>query len=82
MSTHKQAGKAIQHKRPSGKRLGVKVSQGEKVASGSILVRQRGVKLMAGYGVKVGRDHSLYSLTSGVVKFGQRLGRKFVSVVS
>ncbi len=37
---------------------------------------------MAGVGVKTGRDHTIYALTQGVVKFGQKLGRKFVSVVS
>lgn len=82
MSTHKASGKAVQHKRPAGKRLGVKVADGQKVTSGSVLVRQRGTTFRAGKNVSVGRDHSLFSLVDGAVKFGQKLGRKVVSVVS
>jgi large subunit ribosomal protein L27 len=83
MSTHKAAGgKASQHVSPAGKRLGVKVSDGEKVVAGSILVRQNGTKLTAGKNVKVGRDHSLFAAVSGIAKFGQKLGRKVVSVIS
>ncbi len=82
MAHKKQGGKLTQHVRPSGKRLGVKVSTGEKVSEGMILVRQRGTVFKAGRGVKVGRDHTLYSNTSGVVKFGQKLGKKNVSVLA
>ncbi|MBI4157503.1 50S ribosomal protein L27 [Candidatus Woesebacteria bacterium] len=83
MSKHKAGGsKASQHVNPAGKSLGLKASNGEKVTPGVIIVRQRGTKIMAGVGVKTGRDHTIYALTQGVVKFGQKLGRKFVSVVS
>ncbi|MFI5241101.1 MAG: 50S ribosomal protein L27 [Microgenomates group bacterium] len=83
MSTHKAGGgKATQHVSPSGKRLGVKVSGGEKVSTGSILVRQRGAKIQKGSGVKMGRDHTLYSIVTGAVKFSQKFGKKVVSVVS
>ena len=78
MSTHKAGGKASQHVSPAGKRLGAKVSGGEKVFKGQILVRQRGTSLTRGVGVKVGRDHTLYSMVDGVVKFGKRLGRSVV----
>lgn len=81
MSTHKQGGKAAQHVRPAGKRLGVKVSDGQTVTAGSVLVRQRGTKTTAGSNVKVGRDHTLFSVADGIVKFSRRLGRKVVSVV-
>ena len=81
MSTHKAAGKTKQHTSPAGKRLGVKRTQGEHVNSGEILIRQRGTVFHAGAGVKVGRDHTLFATTTGVVSFVQRLGRKFVSVV-
>lgn len=80
MSTHKAAGKTRQHTSPAGKRLGVKVSDGQKVNSGSILVRQRGTKFASGKGTKVGRDHSIFSLLGGTVKFGTKLGKKFISV--
>ena len=81
MSTHKAAGKASQHVSPAGKRLGVKVSDGQKVKPGMILIRQRGTSIGIGRGVAVGRDHTIYSIVEGAVKFGKRLGKKIVSVV-
>lgn len=82
MSTHKAAGKAKQHVSPSGKRLGTKVSGMQKVASGEILIRQNGAKIMAGKNVKMGRDHTLYAVKSGVVKFTTKLGKKLVNIVT
>ena len=81
MSKKKQAGKTAQHTRPNPKYLGLKVSDGENVTVGSILVRQRGTQFNAGEGFKVGRDHTLYAITNGVVSFGKRLGKKEISVV-
>lgn len=81
MSKKKQGGKLTQQTRPRPKYLGVKVSDGETVNSGSILVRQRGTKFAAGNNVKVGRDHTLYSLSEGVVKFADKNGKKQVSVI-
>lgn len=81
MSKKKAGGKVAQHVRPSGKRLGIKVSDGAKALPGMILVRQRGREFAAGDGVEVGRDYTLYAVSSGVVKFGQKLGKKVVSVV-
>lgn len=80
MSTHKAAGKTKQHVSPAGKRLGVKRTHGQKVAAGEILVRQRGTVLHAGKNVRVGRDHTLYSTTSGMVNYMTRLGKKFVAI--
>lgn len=82
MSKKKVGGKAAQHVSPAGKRLGVKVSDGQKVSVGEILVRQRGTKIAKGNGVKVGRDHTLYAVTAGIVRFGQKFGKKFVSITS
>lgn len=82
MAHKKQGGKARQHTRPTGKRLGVKVAHDQEVGTGEVLVRQRGTKLKAGKGVKVGRDHTLFSVVKGKVTFGQKLGRKTVSVLS
>jgi len=82
MSKKKAGGKTGQHVNPSGKRLGTKVSGDQKVSAGDILVRQRGTKISAGLNVKVGRDHTLYSTRTGVVKFFTKLGKKLVSVVS
>ncbi len=80
MSTHKQGGKTGQHVRPEGKRLGLKVSNGQKVLSGSILVRQRGTEFKGGDGVKLGRDHTIFAVKQGIVNIGERLGRKVISV--
>ena len=79
---HKKAGGSSRNGRDSaGRRLGVKKYGGEKVVAGNILVRQRGTKINAGDGVGVGRDHTLFALTDGPVKFTRRKGdRAFVSV--
>lgn len=83
MSKHKAGGsKASQHVSPAGKRLGIKRNDGEAVAVGEILVRQRGTTFAPGAGVDKGRDHTLYSLVVGKVKFHKKLGKKLVSVVS
>jgi large subunit ribosomal protein L27 len=62
------------------KRLGVKEYAGEKVKAGSILVRQRGTKLHPGVNVGCGRDHTLFALVEGLVKFENGGGRRRVSV--
>lgn len=82
MSKHKAGGsKASQHVSPAGKRLGLKVSNGEKVLAGSVLVRQRGTRFAAGNNVGVGRDHTLFALKEGTVEFGQKYGKKVVSII-
>lgn len=80
MSKKKAGGSVRQHKRPDGKRLGVKVSGGQKVVAGEILVRQRGTKVAAGVNVKVGRDHTLFALKTGKVAFAKRQGKSQVAV--
>lgn len=82
MSKKKAGGRIAQHVRPSGKRLGVKVTSGEKVVGGMVLVRQRGTRFKAGRGVRVGRDYTLYATANGLVRFSQKFGKKIVSVVS
>ncbi len=83
MSKTKAGGsKASQHISPEGKRLGPKVSSGEKVEVGQVLVRQIGTHMKNGKGVAVGRDQTLLALVAGTVKFGKKLGRIVVSVVS
>jgi len=79
---HKKAGGSSRNGRDSaGRRLGVKKFGGEAVVGGNILVRQRGTKFYAGSNVGMGRDHTLFALTDGQVRFHDgKLGRKFVSV--
>lgn len=57
------------------------MSDGQKVTPGMIIVRQRGTKFGIGKGAAVGRDHTIYAVAKGKVKFTTRLGRKLVSVV-
>ncbi|GGD45167.1 50S ribosomal protein L27 [Croceicoccus pelagius] len=79
---HKKAGGSSRNGRDSvGRRLGVKKFGGEAVVGGNILVRQRGTKFYPGDNVGIGRDHTLFALTEGQVRFHEgKLGRKFVSV--
>ena len=82
---HKKAGGSTRNGRDSNpKYLGVKRYGGEPVLAGNILVRQRGTRFHAGENVGVGRDHTLFALSEGKVKFQQRglPKRKFVSVVT
>ena len=81
MAKKKQGGKTAQHKRPDGKRLGIKVFGGQEVTSGMILIRQRGTKYQAGDGVKVGKDHTLFAVSAGKVEYRVKQGKKFISVV-
>ena len=82
MSHHKAAGKTRQHTSPAGKRLGMKATHGQKVTTGSILVRQRGSTFHAGKGTKLGKDYTLFAVTDGIVRFGKKLGKSIASVVS
>ena len=67
---HKKAGGSSRNGRDSpGQRLGVKKFGGEKVVAGNIIVRQRGTRLMPGRNVGLGRDHTLFALIDGQVKF-------------
>ncbi|MFG9896687.1 50S ribosomal protein L27 [Pseudomonas aeruginosa] len=82
---HKKAGGSTCNGRDSeSKRLGVKLFGGQAVKAGNILVRQRGTKFHAGYGVGLGKDHTLFAKVDGVVKFETKgaFGRKYVSIVA
>lgn len=66
----KKAGGSTKNGRDSNpKMLGVKAFGGERVTTGSIIVRQRGTKFHAGLNVGIGRDHTLFALIDGIVKF-------------
>ena len=62
------------------KRLGVKKADGSYVVSGNILVRQRGTRVHPGSNVMRGGDDTLFATVDGVVKFGEKMNRKVVSV--
>ena len=67
---HKKGGGTTRNGRDSqSKRLGVKRYAGQSVNAGTILVRQRGTRIHPGNNVGVGRDHTLFALIDGIVKF-------------
>jgi len=69
---HKKAGGSSRNGRDTaGRRLGVKLFGGEQAIPGNIIVRQRGTKWHPGTGVGIGRDHTIFALVDGRVKFDQ-----------
>ncbi|OGZ03778.1 MAG: 50S ribosomal protein L27 [Candidatus Lloydbacteria bacterium RIFCSPHIGHO2_01_FULL_41_20] len=72
MATRKAAGSAKNLTDSNPKYLGTKLYDGEMAKSGSILVRQRGTVILAGKNVRVGKDHTLFSIKEGKVKFTAR----------
>ena len=80
---HKKGQGSTQNNRDSaGRRLGVKKYGGEKVIPGNIIIRQRGTKVHPGTGVGIGKDHTIFALVEGVVKFENRSNtQKKVSVI-
>ncbi len=81
---HKKGGGASRNGRDSqSQRLGVKKFGGEYVISGNILVRQRGTKVHPGWNVGMGKDHTLFATTEGLVHYETLPGgRKKVHVVT
>jgi large subunit ribosomal protein L27 len=81
---HKKAGGSSRNGRDSeSKRLGVKRYGGQIVTAGNILIRQRGTKVHPGVNVGCGKDHTLFALIDGEVKFERKgpYNRQFVSVL-
>ncbi|TEA27372.1 50S ribosomal protein L27 [Candidatus Schmidhempelia bombi] len=82
---HKKAGGSSRNGRDSqSKRLGVKRFGGQQILAGNILVRQRGTQFHAGENVGCGRDHTLFALIDGQVKFEVKgpKNRRYVSIVA
>ena len=80
---HKKGQGSTQNNRDSaGRRLGVKKYGGESVIAGNIIIRQRGTKIHPGQNVGMGKDHTIYALVDGVVRFERKdKKRQQVSVV-
>lgn len=73
---HKKGQGSVKNGRDSrSKRLGVKKYGGQAVIAGNILIRQRGTKVHPGAGVGIGRDHTLFALVDGTVKFDREARR-------
>jgi large subunit ribosomal protein L27 len=77
MSKTKSKGAAKSSKGSRPKYLGIKISDGQKVKAGMIIVRQRGMKFLPGKNVGCGRDYTLFALKEGVVKFKTKRKRGF-----
>jgi large subunit ribosomal protein L27 len=82
MAHKKGEGKVKNGRESESKRLGIKIFGGQDVIAGNIIVRQRGTKHHPGKNVGIGKDHTLYALTAGVVTFKKgKADRSFVSVL-
>jgi len=82
MAHKKGAGSSNNGRESHSKRLGVKIYGGQAIIAGNIIVRQRGTAHHPGNNVGIGKDHTLFALTDGVVEFKKgRQNRSFVSVV-
>ncbi len=84
MAQKKGGGSTRNGRESESKRLGVKVFGGEAISAGGIIVRQRGTQVRPGVNVGLGKDHTLFALVNGTVKFvKQGVGSKqFVTVVA
>ena len=82
MAHKKGAGSTDNGRDSKSKRLGVKLFGGQATTAGNIIVRQRGTQHHPGANVGIGKDHTLFALTEGIVEFRKRKdNRSFVSVV-
>ncbi len=89
---HKKAGGSAKNLRDSNAQyLGLKLGDGQKAKNGEIILRQRGTKILPGKNVGLGKDHTLFALKSGIVKFsnirktnftGKTLRRRVVEIIS
>ena len=77
MATKKAGGSTSLGRDSQSKRLGVKLSDGQKAKAGAIIIRQRGTKYRAGKNVGQGKDDTLFALSSGLVKFKTKKSKKF-----
>ena len=82
MAHKKGVGSSKNGRESESKRLGVKIFGGQAAISGNIIVRQRGTQHHPGNNVGIGKDHTLFALTDGIVEFKKKKNnRSFVSVV-
>ena len=80
MAHKKGLGSSKNGRDSNSKRLGVKVFAGQVVTGGSIIVRQKGTEFHPGPGAGLGRDHTVFAKTDGVVGFERKRGKRLVTV--
>ena len=81
MASKKGVGSTRNGRDSNPKYLGVKLYDLEKAIPGNIIVRQRGTKFHPGQNVGIGKDHTLFALIEGTIKFERKRGKQFVNVV-
>jgi len=82
MAHKKGVGSSKNGRESESKRLGIKIFGGQKAIAGNIIVRQRGTRHNPGLNVGIGKDHTLFALTDGVVQFRKKSNNKsYVSVL-
>ena len=82
MAHKKSAGTTKNGRDSNPKYLGVKVNEGDLAQAGSVIIRQRGTNVLPGKGVSMGRDHTLFALVAGIVKFGTKRKTNFDNTTS
>jgi large subunit ribosomal protein L27 len=91
MATKKSGGSTKNNRDSQPKYLGTKLHDGQKANVGNIIVRQRGTRIVPGVNVKLGKDHTIYSMKDGKVSFktvrkirfdGKMVTRKMASVIA
>lgn len=82
MAHKKGLGSSKNGRDSQSKRLGVKVFAGQDIRAGGIIVRQRGTRFNPGEGTGIGVDHTIFATRDGKVAFGERRGKRFVTVAS
>jgi large subunit ribosomal protein L27 len=82
MATKKSGGVTKNGRDSNPKYLGVKINDGQKATVGQIIVRQRGTDVMPGKNIGTGRDHTLFALKDGVVKFGTKRKINFDNTIT
>ena len=90
MAHKKSAGTTKNGRDSNPKYLGVKLTDGDFAQAGAVIIRQRGTDVVAGSGVGIGKDHTIFALVNGIIKFGikrkthfdnKTVTKKIVSVV-
>lgn len=79
MAHKKSAGTTKNGRDSNPKYLGVKITEGDKAQVGSVIIRQRGTDVLPGKNVGMGKDHTLFALASGTIKFGTKRKTHFDS---
>lgn len=77
MAHRKAEGSSKNGRDSNPKYLGVKINHGQKIAVGQIIVRQRGTEVLPGQNVGMGKDHTLFALKEGTVRFGTKRKTSF-----